>query len=469
MNRARVFLAAIVCLTATELAPRAEAAAQTPDIQPRAALYRIFLTDDTSAVSYGEYARVGDEVVFSMPVGGAAGETRLHLVTLPAAWVDWTRTQRYATSVKYQRYVETRAESDFAALSAHVTALLSDMAQAPDPERALSIADDARLLLSEWPADHFGYRQDDVREIVALIDEVMSGVGAGVGRRSVQLSLIATPPPVPVEPILGMPDVREQIAWLVTLAHRTLRPEDRTALLRAALGALADPDAGMPSDDAAAVRRSIESQLRQEQAIDDRYTRLSTRLVAGAHRAADRADVEAVERLLATVAREDERLGGRRPQVVHALRAELEAQREAARDLQRRRNDWRARRGVYRTYVERVSVQAVQLVKARGTLEAIRDGARPAATRLLELQDRLAGGVARLEQTAAPEALRAAHDMLVGAWRFAEHAAGEGRDAAGVDDPAALQRASSAAAGSLMLLARAQEAMRAALEPPTRR
>ncbi|HYC47010.1 MAG TPA: hypothetical protein VED01_16160, partial [Burkholderiales bacterium] len=34
-----------------------------------AALFRLFLTDGTAMVSYGEYARVDDRVIFSMPVG----------------------------------------------------------------------------------------------------------------------------------------------------------------------------------------------------------------------------------------------------------------------------------------------------------------------------------------------------------------------------------------------------------------
>ena len=32
-------------------------------------LFRVFLNDGTAVVSYGEYARVGDRLVFSMPVG----------------------------------------------------------------------------------------------------------------------------------------------------------------------------------------------------------------------------------------------------------------------------------------------------------------------------------------------------------------------------------------------------------------
>ena len=54
-------------------------------------LFRLYLTDGTSIVSYGEFARVGDRVVFSMVMGGAE-QPRLHATTLPASAIDWTRT-----------------------------------------------------------------------------------------------------------------------------------------------------------------------------------------------------------------------------------------------------------------------------------------------------------------------------------------------------------------------------------------
>ena len=49
-----------------------------------ATLFRLFFRDGTSVVSYGEFARLDDQVVFSMPVGGPADQPRLHVVTLPS-------------------------------------------------------------------------------------------------------------------------------------------------------------------------------------------------------------------------------------------------------------------------------------------------------------------------------------------------------------------------------------------------
>src|SRR5512133_877177 len=56
-------------------------AATAPGSRP---LFRIILNDGTALVSYGEFTRVGDRVVFSMPLDGPRGD-RLQLVNLPAS------------------------------------------------------------------------------------------------------------------------------------------------------------------------------------------------------------------------------------------------------------------------------------------------------------------------------------------------------------------------------------------------
>ena len=70
-----------------------------------ATLFRVFLNDGTAVVSYGEYARVGDRLVFSMPIG-AIDETgsinpNLHVVNLPVSAINWTATEKYAESARH--------------------------------------------------------------------------------------------------------------------------------------------------------------------------------------------------------------------------------------------------------------------------------------------------------------------------------------------------------------------------------
>src|SRR5687768_8472488 len=151
------FLLAIACLLGATDAVAAD----------DATLLRLFLTDGTSVVSFGEYARVDDRVIFSMPAGGAAAEPRLQAVTLPARVVDWPRTERYAATARYQRYAETRGDQDFLRLSNDVAAVLNEILLSRDRHQALEIATRARNTLADWPREHFGYRQREVTEIVS--------------------------------------------------------------------------------------------------------------------------------------------------------------------------------------------------------------------------------------------------------------------------------------------------------------
>jgi hypothetical protein len=466
---ARILIGVVLCLAVPALAPAADVP-QTGAVSAGSAvqvsLFRIFFKDGSSAVSYGEYARVADEVVFSMPLGAPPAGARLQLITLPAALVDWPRTEQNAVSIRARRYAETRGESDFATMTAEVAAMLNDIALTTDRARALTIADEARRMLAAWPASHFGYRQSDIGDIVALIDAAIRDLDPGSGPGGFQLSLVAMAPSPAPEPPPAMPTPREQVTRLVTLVSRVSRSTDRVTLLRAALAILDDPGSNITSDDAAAVKRSLESQLHEETQIDARYTRLSERLIGGASRAAARASVSDVERMLDLVDAEDARLGGKRPELVQALRTTLSAQLESARDLRLRRDQWLVRRDVYRHYVESISALLVQLVKAESALEAIRRLAGPSPGVLEALEGRLSGGADRLQRMSAPEQIQPTHELFVTAWRFAESAADARHRAIVTGDLAAAWQASSAAAGSLMLLARAQQELRGALEPP---
>src|SRR5258707_8036458 len=101
-------------------------------------LLRVFLTDGSSLVSYGEPARVGDRVVFSMPTATTPNPP-LHLVNLPIARVDWDRTSRYAATARASHYVETQAENDYAALSNDVASTLNEVAVTAEPSQRLTI------------------------------------------------------------------------------------------------------------------------------------------------------------------------------------------------------------------------------------------------------------------------------------------------------------------------------------------
>ena len=449
-------LLALLCWLA---APGVAAAAS------EATLFRLFLTDGTSVVSYGEFARVDDRVVFSMVMGGDA-QPRLHAATLPASAIDWARTDEHAASTRYQWYAQTRGEEDFLFLSNGVAGVLNDVLLTPDRTRALEVAQQARATLAEWPRGHYGYRQQDVREILSFLDEAISDLRAAAGMTSFDVALVATPPDIVLQPLAVMPSLREQIDQAFRVAALTERPSERVAIFQDALLLLDEGGAVILPADAAALRRIAETVIREEQAIDARYGDLARRLMTAANRGASRARIGDVQRVLDRIPREDARLGRHRPEIVQALYTSVQAQLNAARHLRLLRDQWAIRVSLYRDYQRFVGAQLLQLVKSQPALEAIRrlDGPTPDA--LVTLQARLRGGAEQLERIRPPVDLRITHDLLVGAWRFAENAVNARYQAARAASVTTAWEASSAAAGALLLLSRVQQEIRELLEPP---
>ena len=442
------------------------AAATTVSAAADATLFRLFLRDGSSVVSFGEFARLDDQVIFSMPVGGPMDQPRLHVVTLPSSEIDWTRTDRYAAAARYQRYAETRGENDFQLLSSDIARVLNEVAYASDKNAALSQAEEARKTLADWPATHYGYRERDVREVVSLLDEAISDLRASAGRNDFNLALVATPEETGYEPLLGMPGIAEQIDATFRMAQLAPGVADRVSLLQEALALIGEAGTLMPAVESSRLRRAAEDQIHAETIIDERYAAMSRRLLASATTAAGQARIADVERVVRRVAKEDERLGARRPEVVQALSTALQVELDNARRLRLMRDQWQIRRATYRDYQRSVSSQLLQLVKMQPSLDAIRQLAGPSPATLAALRSRLAGGADRLQRLAVPEEVRGTHDLLVSAWRFAETAVEIRYRAISSGDVAVAWQASSSAAGAMLMVTRVQRDIRALLEPP---
>jgi hypothetical protein len=431
-----------------------------------ATLFRLFLRDGGTFVSYGEFARVADQVVFSMPVGGPAEQPRLHVVSIPAAQVDWARTDRYAVAVRAQRYADTRGEADFERLSNDIARVLNEVALAKDKNVALSAAEQARETLANWPNTHYGYRERDVREVVALLDEAISDLRASAGRNDFNLALVATPTETGYEPILGPPTIIEQIDAAFRAARLAPHVTDRVSLLQESLALVAEAGLALSPSEASRLRGLAEEQLHEEAVIDDRYAALTRRFVATATGAAAQARIGDIERIINRVAKEDAQLGRRRPEVVQALGASLQVQLENARRLRLLRDRWQIRRSGYRQYQRTINSQLLQLVKLQPSLDAIRRLTGPPATTLVTIRSRLAGGADRLQRMTVPDYLRPTHELLVSAWRFAETAVNIRYDAVSSGNVAIALQASSSAAGALLMVEQVQREIRALLEPP---
>jgi hypothetical protein len=433
-------------------------------------LLRLYLRDGSALVSYGEYARMDDRVIFSMPVGGTAQDPKLYVVSLPAARVDWARTERSAMSSRAQWYATTRGEADFQQMSADVARILNEVAQSPDRRGALSVAERARATLATWPAEHFGYRQNDVREIVQLLDEAISSLRASAGISEFALDLVAAPAAsaIALEPLVDMPTGQQQLDQLIRLAALTDRASDRVALLHTALGLIDDPNSGIPRAAADTLRVSITGEIREEAAIDARYASMATRLMEKATRAAEGARIADVERVLNDIPKQDRKLGQRRPQVVQSLRASVQGRLDDARRLRLLKDRWVIRQALYREWQRSAGVQLLRLLKERPALEAIRRLEGPQPDDLADVTRVLAGGAERLERIgiAAPDDLRSVNELLISAWRFADTAATARYSAVADGKVDRAWEASSAAAAALLLLDRVQEEIRILLEPP---
>src|SRR3990172_3184235 len=196
-----------------------------------ATLLRVFLTDGASLVSYGEPARIGDRVVFSMPTASTPNPP-LHLVSLPADRVDWDRTNRYAASARAARYLQTRAEADYAVLATDISQAIKEIGQTTDASKRLAIAESSRTRLAAWPESHFNYREADVRHMLSLLDEAIADLRAARGAEQFSLSFVASAAPTPVaEPLLPAPTLKEAIEQVLTAASAVDGAAERSLLL----------------------------------------------------------------------------------------------------------------------------------------------------------------------------------------------------------------------------------------------
>jgi hypothetical protein len=454
----RIFRAAVLLAVVVGVAPLAHAS--------DAMFLRLFLVDGTPLVSYGEFARLNEHVVFSMPIGGTSEAPRLHLVSIPSTSIDWNRTDRYLASARYQHYAVTSGEQDYARFTDDVARVLNEVAHATEPAKALKIVTTARTRLAEWPVLHYGYRQREVTEIVEVLDASIANLRAAAGVGAFDVALAANVPTVALEPMFGMPDVSESLKGTLAAARMTDRSPDRLLLLQSALALLDNIGAAIPAKTIRSMRTSITRQILEEQTIDQRYTRLSRTMLASASKAASAARVRDLEALLERISAEDRRLGNRRPDVVLALRTSLEGHLGSARHLRLLRDQWELRKDIYRGYQQAMRSRLLRLVKAQPALEAIRRLDGPMVGTLQSLNGRLAGGADQLQRMPPPSDLRGVHDMIIGAWRFAEQAVSIRGAAIAAGNVNTAWEASSAAAASLMLLSNAQQQLRSYVEPP---
>lgn len=461
--RAHVILRAVALLIAL-VAPMAPARGQ----DSQAVLYRIFLADGSTLVSFGEFARVADRVVFAMPLEshGASGAPRLQLVTIPASAVDWTPTDRYADAARAATYAATRGEAEFGTLSGQVAWALNAIPLTDDPRKRLQLAEQARRVLDEWSRTSFGYRTKDVADLKALLDELVSELRASAGGDRFELNLVASVEPPPPMPLLPPPTLQESIEQVLTAARLAPEPAGRIDLLRSAMVLLDGAQTTLPASWVAGMRTRAIGELSDELRIEQSYAELAATTLVDANRYAKRADVRGVQRLVGKALDTDDALGRRRPEMLSALLAALDGKLDAARRLRLARDNWQLRAASHKTYHRNLARPLARFGRAKPALDDIRRLAGPAPSALARADRQLEEASRALARVKPPEDLRSVHAMFTSALQLAQNACRVRRQAIESGTLAVAWDASSAAAGAFILLDRATADLARLLKPP---
>jgi hypothetical protein len=427
-------------------------------------LFRVFLRDGTNVVSYGEYSRVADRVVLSLPVG-----TAMQLLSIPAESVDWERTDAYAESVRATKYAATRGADDLALLAEAVSRALNDINLTPDPARKVEMAVEARQNVTRWAAEHFGYQAQRVAEMASLFDDVIAETQKKAGLKNVELSLIANLAAPPSMPLLPPPTFRENIEQALSAAMLSPDAAERTSLLRSIQTVLST--AGAVGDETVAswalpLNARASAALAVEERATEGYARLTKTTLQSAQRYAAAADVTGVERVIRRTLAEDDRMGQRRPQEMASLLAMLDTHLDSARRLRLARDNWAARAVVLQKFRTSIAQPLELLRLSRGSLDEIKRLAGPSALRLTSLASRASATTKLLAVIEAPAEGATVHGLLKSAAQFAERAADARQRAVMSGQMATAWEASSAASGALMFLDRALEEMKQLSAPP---
>ena len=418
-------------------------------------LYRLFLQDGTSIVSYGEFARVAGRVVLSIPIGDPSQSPALQLISVPETAVDWLRTDRYSDAVRAKRYAETRGESDFAMLSGRVTEALNQIALTSDPSRRLAMALEARGNLARWPYQNFGYRAADVSQLVGMLDEVISELRVAAGQSSFDVSLVANITMPTADELLPAPSFRETMEQAVAAAAATPEPAERISLLDAVTTALQEP--ARAGGWAAALRLRTSTDLAAELRTNKAYSDLSSSLIGSATTRAARGDVPGVQALLQSALKADDRLGRRRPQETSAMLQALDLRLDEARRVRLAHDALIVRMDSFRDYRSAIAPALSEMRASRFLLESIRQLAGPEPRLLPRLEQRLVMARQQLAAITPPAELQPVHALFTSAFQMAKRAASSRRNAISSGEMSLAWEASSAAAGALLLFQNAGE------------
>jgi len=223
----------------------------------------------------------------------------------------------------------------------------------------------------------------------------------------------------------------------------------------------------LPEAWARRVRGTVGVDLEHERQVERAYTVLRQSALESSAKLARKGDRREFEKLRDRVIAEDRRLGGERTGEIAALLATIDLQADGAAQARNTRKEWEKREQFYRRYRRSMSGSFNVFRDATVSLDQVRTLAGPPLHTLEAMAKRLAAARVKIAKVTPPADLAAGHALVQSAWELAETALRLRRESVSSNSIDSAQRASSAAAGALMLYQRARTDLAAAMAPPT--
>jgi hypothetical protein len=423
-------------------------------------VFRIFLTDGTVLHSHGECASLPDELVCLVKLGGGDVPESFDVLTVPLTRVDQARTTDYARALRAAQYGVSRGEREYAALTEDLARSLAELEASTDKERRLGIAQMARQRLAGWSADHFGYKDDETRQLVALFDEVIAELRLAAGETKFSIDMVASITPAEPTVLLPSPNVSQSLEAALAAAAVTSVAAERLAVLRSAQR-VALATSGLDP----ALKTRVARTLQAEEQIERQYRALMQDAIARADVAVRHGRASVLQRLIWEVAEEDQKLGTKRVREMAAFGRRLEIELQLAKQQEAAFARWEQVKEQLLAYELRLRPVFDDWVSQRLVLRDVRRGVTPRASALDAAVRRFASIDATLARMRPLPEVREVHAVLRSAVQMARQGLVLGQRLVVASNADIARNASSALAGADLLLAQARAELVVQLNP----
>jgi len=420
---------------------------------------RVFLLDDRVLLTHGECAWLPQELVCVVKLGGGDVAESFDVLTVPRALVNEARTAAYADVLRAAHYGATRGDREYAELTTELARVLAELERSTDRDRRLGIAQVARARLAGWSADHFGYKTEETRQLVALLDDVIAELRIAAGETTFSLDLVANLAPVASVPILPAPDVAESLETALASAAVTQAAAERLAILRSARRVAA------ASVVPAGLRARVDAAWRAEESSEREYRALFDEAITRSDAAVRQGRPSAIQRLQRDVAARDQQLGARRPREMAAFNRRLESERVMATTQQQAFVRWQQVKSQLLAYELALRPLLDGWVSQRPVLDSLRDRVTPQRPALDRAARRFAGLEAALAALRPVRELADVHAVFRSAVQMARVGLELGERLTVARNPEIAGNAAAAIAGAELLLAQARRDLVPALNP----